>query len=105
MIVETQHSPSRLDTENRPPRQAGDGLSTNTNVESPTFPARASHDRIDAPNAITVQAHASETIAVVGNTEETGQLPVGWEKHFSNREMRHYYFNSLTGESRWVKPT
>ena len=32
-------------------------------------------------------------------------LPAGWIKHFSQRENREYWFNSVTGKSVWIRPT
>ncbi|CAF3006173.1 unnamed protein product [Rotaria sp. Silwood2] len=33
------------------------------------------------------------------------ELPIGWIKKWSKREERFYYFNTNTGDSRWVPPT
>lgn len=32
-------------------------------------------------------------------------LPAGWLQKFSNREKKNYWFNVITGESIWVKPS
>ena len=34
-----------------------------------------------------------------------GTLPAGWLQKFSNREKKNYWFNVITGESIWVKPS
>ncbi|VDN50966.1 unnamed protein product [Dracunculus medinensis] len=38
------------------------------------------------------------------HTEETAELPKGWEKRMS-RSNQFYYFNVFTGRSQWERPT
>lgn len=33
------------------------------------------------------------------------KLPDGWVECYSGRQQRHYWFNSNTGESVWIRPT
>lgn len=43
-------------------------------------------------------------ITILGPMDSSAALPPGWEVQYSNTYKRNYFFNSVTGESKWHHP-
>mmetsp|Transcript_14202 Transcript_14202/g.25085 ORF Transcript_14202/g.25085 Transcript_14202/m.25085 type:complete len:478 (-) Transcript_14202:84-1517(-) len=52
-----------------------------------------------------VEAGVTEAAKAVTTTGEEEPLPEGWEKHWSSEHSEWFYWNKLSKETSWVKPT
>jgi len=64
-------------------------------------------DDDDKDAAKDAATQSSSSLAPGGTTTTTTTLPTpaGWEAHWDDHYGLHYYFNTVTGETRWEPPT
>ena len=98
----TPHSPVAVPSPSHSSGRKDHSMAPSTHVAGGS-PSPSSSSRSAADGDVTLLPTIPPPPPVSSGID--GTLPAGWLQKFSNREKKNYWFNVITGESIWVKPS